>query len=272
MRLVRTSFAVALFLLVGWGQTVLAASPDSGPRIEVSGAKFRIDLGDGRVLQGTDLAGVVLVLRDRANNPLEIRIDSVAAGDAAAAGMELYGLSRRNADGAWSALCKPGADGRALGFPLPSSVPSHDDVEAEGDNFSIACTAGARGKCVMLGYRPWKDGAAGSSLQPYFDACVRMMRADYCGDGRSSTRPGVRVDMWDRAGVQQAQTDLPFEAAWGPNGAVCLARVRVPGVATLESILQFCPRLAAHVGSPCESWSRRSDSGALIWNRSAIGD
>jgi ADYC domain len=272
MRSVRKSLAVALSLLAGCWQVAPTAGADSVPRIEVTDAKFKIDFGGGRVLRGADLVGVVMALRDRSGSPFEIRIDSVVAGEDAAAGMELYGLSRRAAGGVWSPLCKPGADGHALGFPLPSTIPSHDDSEADGGDFSIACTAGARGKCVMLGYRPWATSATGKPLQPYFEACVRMMRADYCGDGRSSTQPGVRVDMWDSAGVQDAQTDLPFEAAWSPDGAVCLAHVRVPDVATLEGVLHACPRLAMHPGADCESWSRRSDSGALIWNGSATGN
>jgi hypothetical protein len=271
MTCLRKSSAVASWLFAGGLMSAAMASADAPPRIEVTEAKFKIDLGDGRILQGMDLVGVILHLRNRAGEPIEIRIDSVAspAGNAAS-GVELYGLSRRNAGSAWSPLCKPGADGRALGFPLPGT--DDEDAEVAGNSFSIACTAGARGKCVMLGYRPWATAVGSESLRPYFDSCVRMMRADYCGDGRSHTRAGVHVDMWDRAGVQKAQTDLPFEAAWGPDGALCLAHARVPNISTLEEVLASCPRLAAHPAGDCESWSRRSDSGALIWNRAAIGD
>jgi hypothetical protein len=241
----------------------------SSARIEVVDARFRILLPDGQSLAGRDLIGVVLHLRNAQDQPLEIRIDLVVPRDAEAeSGIELYGLSRKTGTGVWAPLCKPGADGRALAFPLPGASTADEDTPAAGGEFSITCTAGARGKCAMLGYRPWATADDGASLDAYFAACVRMMRADYCGDGRSYTRAGVKVDMWDRAGVQAPQTDLPFEAAWGPDGAVCLRRARVPAVATTADVLRSCPRLAAH-GDDCEAWSQDPANGALLWNRSA---
>lgn len=270
MMRIRFSVAVAVSLFAGLQAT---AAVDSAPRIEVTEAKFKIILDDGAILRGPDLVGVILHLRNRSGDPIEIRIDSVSPTvEEPESGVELYGLSRRDGGSGWSPLCKPGADGRALGFPLPEMGLPDDDNEAGGDSFSIACTAGARGKCVMLGYRPWASARGGESLAPYFAACVRMMRADYCGDGRSHTRPGVRVDMWDRAGVQAAQTDMPFEAAWGPDGALCLARARVTDVSSLNDVLAACPRLVSPPAAECEAWSRHTGSSALLWNRSAIGN
>ena len=253
----------------------LMASADestSGSRIEVTDARFRVVKADGGILQGTELVGLVLHLRNSQGDPIDIRVDSVTAlVDQPKAGIELYDLSRRGASGDWAPLCKPGADGRALGFPLPGATPADDESPASGGEFSITCTAGARGKCVMLGYRPWAAAESGESLHPYFAACVRMMRADYCGDGRPHTRPGVQVDMWDRAGVQTPQTGLPFEAAWGPDGAICVKRSRVAGISTLGDVQEDCPRLAAHADD-CESWSQLPANGALLWNRSPAGN
>jgi len=244
-------------------------APSAAPRIEVTDARFRVIMPDGSILHGADLIGLILHLRNGLGDPIDIRIDSVTLPPGKPdAGVELYGLSRRGAGSKdWVPLCKPGADGRALGFPLPGATPTDDETPASGGEFSITCTAGARGKCVMLGYRPWAADVNGQSLRPYFAACVRMMRADYCGDGRPHTRPGVQVDMWDRAGVQAAQTGLPFEAAWGPEGAVCMTRSRVADVATLADVQKACPRLAAHADD-CEPWSQLPANGALLWNRS----
>jgi hypothetical protein len=246
-----------------------SAGESAAPRIEIVDARFRILLPSGQTLAGRDLIGVILHLRNAQDQPLEIRIDSVEPhGAEGESGIELYDLSRKTGAGVWAPLCKPGADGRALGFPLPGASPTDDETPAAGGDFSIACTAGARGKCVMLGYRPWAKADDGASLGPYFAACVRMMRADYCGDGRSHTRAGIKVDIWDRAGVQAPQTDLPFEAAWSPDGAVCLRRARVPAVATTAEVLRACPRLATHADD-CEAWSQDPASGALLWNRSS---
>src|SRR6202162_534078 len=40
------------------------------------------------------------------------------------------------------------------------------------------------GKCVRYGYHPWEQAPDGRPMRDYYDACVRMVRADYCGDVR----------------------------------------------------------------------------------------
>ena len=47
----------------------------------------------------------------------------------------------------------------------------------------ITCTGGAKGKCIRFGYQPWRTLPDGTSLDPYYQACVRLVRADYGGDG-----------------------------------------------------------------------------------------
>jgi len=111
------------------------------------------------------------------------------------------------------------------------------------DRFTFACETGVIGKCILAGYKPWgKKGRY--SLEDLHQACTRMMRADYCGDGRSHTRPGTTVEIQDDAGVLLAtkglsERDAPFEAVWTPNGAWCMASTR--GGETLETIVDQCP-------------------------------
>ena len=64
-------------------------------------------------------------------------------------------------------------------------------------------------------------------------ACVRMVRADYCGDGTPHTRNGTKINFWDNSGVlaDDPWPGMRFEAAWSPQGAVCVARTRLPEVA-----------------------------------------
>jgi hypothetical protein len=116
---------------------------------------------------------------------------------------------------------------------------------------TFGCTRGAIGKCAsVLGYKPWEasnreckvvcDGDPGSQrcglqcTQPtkelLHEACVRMVRADYCGDGVSHTLDGVTIDIWDYAGLQQATavstnaaSGWGHDAEWTPNGARCVA-------------------------------------------------
>ncbi len=89
--------------------------------------------------------------------------------------------------------------------------------------FFITCTGGAEGKCVRFGYKPWRQ-VPRASLAPYYQTCVRLVRADYCGDGTGHTRNGTPIDIFDKIGIQrdEAAPGLTFEAAWGPDGAVCV--------------------------------------------------
>jgi hypothetical protein len=118
--------------------------------------------------------------------------------------------------------------------------------EAPG-KFTFACESGAIAKCVGWGYKPWasRDGVA---LKELHQACTRMARADYCGDGRSHTHEDTPIDMYDSQGVLTRTTQASagwqperasFEAAWTSEGAWCLARTR-DGKA-LETILAQCP-------------------------------
>lgn len=113
--------------------------------------------------------------------------------------------------------------------------------------FTFACELGVIAKCTEWGYRPWAE-KEGRSLEELHQACTRMARADYCGDGRSHTRAGTPIDMYDDLGVLRPSTeDSPlwkrelgsFEAAWGPEGAWCLSRTR--NGQPVEALLAQCP-------------------------------
>ena len=125
---------------------------------------------------------------------------------------------------------------------------------------TFACTNGAIGKCAeILGYKPWSPsvreckqlctaGPFGSFCRPIctqpskellHEACVRMVRADYCGDGSSHTVDGITIDVWDYGGFQHptsVSTSLAsgfgHEAEWTPNGARCLPNVLMSRVST----------------------------------------
>jgi hypothetical protein len=147
--------------------------------------------------------------------------------------------------------------------------------------FTFACENGAIAKCIGWGYKPWekKDG---QSLEALHQACTRMARADYCGNGRSHTREDAPIDMYDGLGVltrtrvATAGWDpelATFEAEWTPEGASCLSRTR--DEQPVETVLAECPdRFEAGTkdlgeGDRCAVRRKGGDAGpALLRNRS----
>jgi hypothetical protein len=103
---------------------------------------------------------------------------------------------------------------------------------------TFACTNGAIGKCVEKAhYKPWAPAATecrvvttDGRLQCWtptqellHEACVRMVRADYCGDGKSMTVDGIGIDLWDQSHINtESEQVWGKEAEWTPNGARCL--------------------------------------------------
>ncbi|MDP7110915.1 MAG: ADYC domain-containing protein [Myxococcota bacterium] len=107
------------------------------------------------------------------------------------------------------------------------------------DVFTFACRRYALAKCVEAGYGPWgmveywEDGdLVAEPLRPLHQACTRMMRADYCGDGTPHTVDGTPINFYDDVGIRTDLLPWQFEAEWDEDGAICAdtGRVaRVPG-------------------------------------------
>ena len=56
-----------------------------------------------------------------------------------------------------------------------------------------------------------------------------MVLADYCGNAVPHTRNGTLIDVVDVAGIEVQESrpgQMAFEAAWGPDGAVCVNHTR----------------------------------------------
>jgi hypothetical protein len=236
-------------------------------RIEADGTAFRATLSDGSVKQGKELTGTLLVF-ELNGRQMRIRVASIIADPDDKSGTVLLHDFRREDTG--EPLCGTAPDGTRLGFPLAGrTAPDGGFVETGAAVFELICTSGAQGKCVRFGYHPWETASDGRPMREYYNACVRMMRADYCGDGRSWTRDGTLIDMWDDHGIQKLSTEtdraFSFEAGWKPEGAVCVAHARIQENITLGKLKTLCPRLAA-VPS-CDEASARA-AGALLFNRS----
>lgn len=249
-----------LFLLLGLlSSGAPSALADGGPRMTVEGTEFVVTQGDGRVLRSRDLVGAVLDVRF-AGRAMRLRIAAVEPDPEDRSGtVWLHTLESRDASGSWSNFCSPGPEGRRQGFPLAGGP----------DGVELSCAAGAIAKCVRFGYRRWTTAADGASLAPLHAACVRMVRADYGGVGRSWTKDGMRIDLYDDHGVQRPDNDPDdvFEAGWGAGGAVCLHHVRVADKVTLAELETLYPALRGRTGPICTEEFARAH-GALVFNRS----
>jgi hypothetical protein len=231
-----------------------ASSAGGAPRIEVVGTVLRVTDGE-RIVEGAALVGAVLTL-GVGGDAVRARIAGVEVDATDPLGeVLLYDVRVVAADGTESPLCRPDAGGRTLGFPLAGRTDGTGALKPSDDGaFEFVCASGAQGKCVRFGYAPWRTAPDGSPMRPLYDACVRMVRADYCGDGRSFTRDGTMIGIADVAGVnavgaaELADEGLTFEAAWTPEGATCLARPRLEDVDTIESVVGVCPALEGRAG------------------------
>ena len=241
--------------------------------MEVDGTPLQVHVADGRTLGPEELIGAALEVADEAGRPLTVRIDAVIPDLRDPDGeVLLYRMMALGADGAWRELCGPDPQGERWAFPLAGRwTSSGQHLRAIPGVFNVTCSSGAIGKCVRFGYKPWKRLPDGTALWDYHQACVRMMRADYCGDGQSFTRDGTLIDLYDRLAIQKDEPtpSMRFEAGWGKDGATCTARVRIPEKVTLEELARRCPgRLAGRVGAVCTEEEARRPSATLLLNKS----
>jgi hypothetical protein len=134
-------------------------------------------------------------------------------------------------------------------------------ISSDANLMTFACTNAALGKCTNgqsqangFGYGPWRsDYRYSPSSNSYVytsranmhQACTRMVRADYCGDGTPHTFTGNPIDVWDNTrpnygystGINiETQADMnagflanDYEAAWKTNGAVEVWWQRIAG-------------------------------------------
>ncbi|MDF2687225.1 MAG: hypothetical protein K0Q80_190 [Microvirga sp.] len=232
-------------------------------QLVTEGTEFVVRLSDGRSLRGAELIGLKLILRHEGQD-VEVRIDGMSKDEEAVGGpVSLYQVSIADpSNGTRGDLCQPDVSGRKVGFPLSS-----------GSGFSFTCTSGAEGKCVLMGYRPWETHQAGVPMSDLHRACVHAMRADYGGDNRPATKDGTLVNVYDRFGIRKPvfNAGLEFEAAWGPDGAVCVAHPRIVGNVSLDDLAERYPRLKNRLGAlSCSEENMRSEPQALIFNKSKV--
>jgi hypothetical protein len=276
-RLIAVS-SLAFCIASGMPACAVPASLDNKiESVEVDGTAFRVSLAGGTVLEGRELEGATLSVALLADvEPQRILLARITADPTDPQGeVLLYNMKLVDPEtGIARPLCGRDANGERWAFPLRGQW-DRNGQHISDDGFTLTCAADAQGKCVRFGYKPWKTLTGGASLADYHQACIRMVRADYCGD-QGTTRNGMLIDLYDTLGIQRpAQTKgrdgLRFEAAWNTQGAVCVAHARVPEHVTLARLAKTCPRLRGRLGAHActEARAQAGEYGPiLLFNRS----
>jgi hypothetical protein len=229
-------------------------SPLSGITLDGSGMRT-VRISDGAVLSGAALVGATFSTQSPDGSPIELRIDTLSMSPSqhhAGSAVNRYTLSyREGGSSAWAPVCVPPEGVTAAAVPLAGRWSYEQGVPGGGDKLdapgwiTFACAGYALYKCVDLGYEPWTS-AGGVPLGDHHRACVRMLRADYCGNGTSYTVDGTVINVFDALGIQQDTESWLLEAEWDVDGARCLSRQRIQGGATPDC----APELAACEGPP----------------------
>ena len=189
------------------GTSVSAASGTAQP---LSGASFVGTKWRGMLSNGTTLP---------------LRIESAIQGTGTSADVWMYGVAYQTST-TWSPLCGvDAANHPVLAVSVPGLWNTQQGVSGGGayststSHFTIACQAKTIAKCVELGYKPW------TGYTSQLTSCVRLLRADYCGDGTPYTVDGQTLNLYDNVGVQADTEAWAVEGEWTPSGARCVTSV-----------------------------------------------
>jgi len=208
---------------------------------------------DGRELRSANLIGATLQVGESS-----VRLDAVEPDPLGPGKVLLHHFLIVSPSGdPPTELCTADPAGQRWAIAVPS----------ERGQVELVCTSGAIGKCIRWGYPPWLRSTRRSSPRAVHDACVRMVRADYGGDGATATRDGTRIAFCDLAGVHPCRGDeRDLEAAWSSRGAACVARPRIPELTSLAELAQRYPHLAGHLGPACTVAAGATDEQVLLFS------
>jgi hypothetical protein len=145
-------------------------------------------------------------------------------------------------DNGWQPLCGRDENGRKIGaVVLSGRWDMSEGTESGGahfdddDVFTFACDGGVLAHCVDAGYKPWRraqqcngEDCRVVNLADHHQACTRMLRGDFCGDGTAHTEDNVAINHYDGFGIRSDSEDWTFEAEWTADGATCMNEQRLP--------------------------------------------
>jgi hypothetical protein len=187
---------------------------------------------DGQPLSGEALVGTVMKGTLSNGAILGLRVDSAVTLPFPNDDVWAYAVSYAVAGGTWEPMCGTRDGEPVLAIPLTGTWDYRSGVTGGGSwspsssSFTLGCRGTALAKCVELGYKPWQT-VQGVLLRDHHQACTRMIRADYCGNGKSWTFDGTQINVYDSVGLQaDASTAMQVDAEWLPTGARCIHEAR----------------------------------------------
>jgi ADYC domain-containing protein len=212
--------------------------------------------------QGAELVGVEVQGSFSNGSTLPIRIDGArSAGD-----IWFYKLSYPTDAGRLSPCGVDAAGAPIEAIALAGRWDTRQGVPGAGGRiddpsaFIFACRGASIAKCVELGYKPWSS-AGGVSLRDHHQACVRMLRADYCGDGKSWTIDGTLINLYDGLGLQTDAMKWIMEAEWTAAGTRFISKESHTRIKMKKHEAPAC--LAPLVSKDTGKWSHFS-TGTLV--------
>lgn len=127
--------------------------------------------------------------------------------------------------------------------------------------FNIGCAGHTLSKLHLTHNTIASQGAAHAKHWAERQATLKMLTADYCGDGTPFTVAGQRLD-WQGGGVEYYSAPLALEARWTENGAACLDTPRMTQPSTPEGAAAF-PDIEGMIALHCARPRRCRDHDPL---------
>lgn len=210
-----------------WGGDTSARNEGRLDKVWLEGSVFHGRLR-GHSVSGREFLNARFLGNLNVGGQLELRVDGITPGVGANRDVWTYRVSYREPmDGRWYPICTDAngqpADAIAVAgrWNYQQGAPGQGGAKYDDPRtFTFACEGAAIAKCIHFGYKPWAS-VNGVSLAAHHQACTRLIRADYCGDGTSHTVNGQWVNIYDAVGVQRDTESWGLEAEWDTEGARC---------------------------------------------------
>jgi len=215
--------------------------------ISVNGTQLTGVASNGDAVTGAAWIGARLTAQLTNGDTLGLRIDNTGVLPSPNADVRTLMISYETSSG-WTPLCTSSTNStnEAIAFPGTWNLGTVRH-QWDANLFSLACRGATFAKCVELGYK------GDSLIDTYHAACVRAIRADYCGDGQSHTITGTEINIYDKLGRQLDTQSWALESNWTPDGATCIHKARVlPSLAVGDVPACISDRAAA--ACPATGW------------------